>query len=66
VQEWRARIAAASNLRTRVRLIARAPWVNTDHLAKQLGHRPSVAEVIFAFVDRTRRGVREIITRRGG
>ncbi|WP_277452469.1 glycosyltransferase [Janibacter sp. DB-40] len=65
LQEWRARIAAAPNLRSRVLLMARAPLVNIDHLAQELGHRPSRREMAVAFLDRARRAVREI-ARRGG
>lgn len=65
VQEWRARIAAAPDLRSKARLLARAPLVNTDHLATRLGRRPTPLEVAAAFVDRLRRGAREL-TRGGG
>lgn len=65
VREWRARIAAAPDLRSRVTLALRAPLVNTDHLAKQLGHRPSRVEVARAFVDRSRRGLVELARGRG-
>lgn len=65
VREWRARIAAAPDLRSRAVLVLRAPLVNTDHLAHELGHRPSVLEVVRAFVDRSRRGIAEIV-RAGG
>lgn len=65
VQEWRARIAAAPDARSRALLLLRAPLVNTDHLAKELGHRPSPREVATAFLGRVRRAVREI-ARRGG
>ncbi|MFX4286176.1 glycosyltransferase [Janibacter sp. G349] len=65
LREWRARIAAAPSRRQRLQLLLRAPLVNTDHLAKQLGHRPSRREVAVAFVDRSRRGLVEM-WRRGG
>lgn len=60
LREWRARIAAAPSRRHRLQLLLRAPLVNTDHLAKQLGHRPSRREVVVAFVDRSRRGLVEM------
>lgn len=60
VREWRARIAAAPDPLTRTRLLLRAPLVNTDHLAKQLGRRPTRAEVASAFVDRLVRGAAEL------
>ena len=65
VHEWRARIAAAPDLRSRIVLVLRAPLVNTDHLAHELGHRPSSLDVVRAFVDRSRRGIAEIV-RAGG
>ncbi len=65
VEEWRARIAAAPGPMARARLIARMPLVNTDHLATQLGRRPSRREVASAFIDRLQRAVHEL-TSRGG
>lgn len=60
VEEWRARIAAAPGLLSRARLIMRMALVNTDHLAAQLGHRPSKSEVANAFIHRLQRAVREL------
>lgn len=60
VREWRARIAAAPDPLTRARLLLRAPLVNTEHLAKQLGRRPTRADVASAFVDRLVRGAAEL------
>lgn len=65
VHEWRARIAAAPDLRSRIVLVLRAPLVNTDHLAHELGHRTSSLDVVRAFVGRSRRGIAEIV-RAGG
>lgn len=59
VREWRARIAAAPGAGARLRLLARLPLVNTDHLASRLGHRPSRREVAAEFVDRGRRALLE-------
>lgn len=59
LREWRARIAAAPDLAARVRLVARLPLVNTDHLAARLGRRPTRREIAVEFVDRIRRAVVE-------
>lgn len=64
VHEWRARITAAPSLAGRLRLILRAPLVNTDHLATQLGHRPSRREVATEFIDRARRAAGELRSQR--
>ena len=64
LQEWRARIAAAPDLRTRAVLVLRAPLVNTDHLTKELGHAPSRTEIIRAFLLRSRRAIQELRHRR--
>ncbi|WP_435199862.1 glycosyltransferase [Janibacter sp. GS2] len=63
LDEWRARIAAAPGLEARVRLIARLPLVNTDHIAMQLGRRPTPVEIASAFVDRAVRAVAEYRSR---
>lgn len=60
VHEWRTRIAAAPSRADRLRLILRAPLVNTDHLATRLGHRPSAREVATEFVDRALRAANEM------
>ena len=60
VHEWRTRIAAAPTLRGRLALLLRAPLVNTDHLAHQLGRRPSRADIARAFVNRLRQAAHEI------
>ncbi len=60
VHEWRARIAAAPTLRGRLALLLRAPLVNTDHLAHQLGRRPARADIARAFVNRLRQAAHEI------
>ncbi|MGE9781593.1 glycosyltransferase [Janibacter sp. G368] len=59
VREWRARIAAAPGTAARLRLLVRLPLVNTDHLASQLGRRPSWREVAVEFVARGRRAIAE-------
>lgn len=66
VEEWAARVAAAPTLRAKARVVAQAPLVNVDHLAAQLGRRPTRAEIAREFVARPVRGVREEIRRRRG
>ena len=45
LDEWRARYRAADSSAARLRLVGSAARVNRDHLALQLGHVPSRAEV---------------------
>lgn len=63
--EWRGRLAAARTLRARVLLVAKAPLVNTEHLAHELGRRPRAGDVLVEFFARPARGVREVLRRRG-
>jgi glycosyltransferase involved in cell wall biosynthesis len=63
LHEWRARIAAAPNLRSRAVLVARSPLVNTDHLATRLGRHPSRRDIAVEFVDRLRRALDELTGR---
>lgn len=58
--EWWARIRAAPNVGAALRIAARAPLVNVEHLAVQLGRRPTTREVVHEFVARPLRGVAEI------
>ena len=60
VEEWRARLAAADGVRAKLRIIGRAPLVNTDHMTMLLGRRPSRREVVREFFDRGRRAVLEL------
>jgi len=60
VEEWQARIKAAPDRRAALRVALRAPLVNVDHLAHQLGRQPTRREVARALLDRARRGVREV------
>lgn len=55
--EWRARLKAAPTLAARVRVLARALLVNTDHLAMRLQRRPTRAEVLAEYLRRSRAGV---------
>ncbi|WP_353814431.1 hypothetical protein [Agromyces sp. SYSU T00266] len=59
--EWWARIRAAPDLRNRLRLVARAPLVNVDHLAHRLGRRPSRREIVVEFVRRPIVAAREAV-----
>lgn len=59
LEEWIARVRAAPDLRARMRLVAMAPLVNTDHLRTRLGHVPSRQEVVREFFDRQARGIRQ-------
>ena len=66
VEEWRARVKAQTTLTGKALTVLRAPLVNTEHLANTRGHRPSVGEVVVEFLDRGRRGAREVWRNRGG
>ncbi|WP_344292820.1 nucleotidyltransferase family protein [Agromyces neolithicus] len=57
--EWWARIRAAPNLGAALRVAARAPRVNVDHLAHRLGRAPTRGEVAGEFFRRPARAVRE-------
>jgi hypothetical protein len=59
--EWWARIRAAPDVRSRVRLVARAPLVNVDHLAHRLGRRPTRWEIVVEFVHRPLVAAREAV-----
>jgi len=66
IQEWLARVRAAGSLRARVRLMLRAPLVNTEHLAVVLNREPTRAEVVHEFFVRGRRALAEEWDRRRG
>ena len=55
--KWAARIWAAPTFGRALRLLARIPLVNTDHLAVRLGRPPTRAEVFREFLARPARGV---------
>ncbi|UNK70138.1 nucleotidyltransferase family protein [Microbacterium sp. H1-D42] len=59
VAEWWGRVIAQPNLPGRLRVVAQAPLVNTDRLARRLGHAPSRAEVVREFFARAGVGLRE-------
>lgn len=60
LHEWRSRIAAAPSPGARLRLVARASLVNTDHLAAALGRDPTRREIVAEFFDRLRRAASEL------
>jgi hypothetical protein len=57
--EWRARVRAAPNLASAVRVVLRAPLVNVDHLAHRLGRSPTRGEVVLEFFRRPARALHE-------
>lgn len=59
--EWWARIRAADTIPAALRILARAPLVNTEKLEHELGRRPTRAEIAGAFAARPARAIREII-----
>ena len=57
LEEWVARVWAAPTLSDALRLAARAPLVNTEHLANRIGRQPTRLEILREFVARPVRGV---------
>lgn len=64
--EWWARVRAAPDLRSALRVVARAPKVNVDHLAHRLGRAPTRGEIVAEFFRRPARALREAWPRRSG
>lgn len=58
--EWWGRVVAARSIRQKIRLVLRAPLVNTEHLAHRLGRAPTPREVLVEFVARPVRGLAEL------
>lgn len=58
-EEWWARVRAAPNLGAALRVAARAPLVNVDHLAHRLGRRPTRREIVVEFFSRPVRALGE-------
>jgi Uncharacterised nucleotidyltransferase len=58
-EEWWARVRAAPTFAAALRVIARAPLVNVDHLAHRLGRRPTRLEIVTEFFARPARAVGE-------
>lgn len=70
-EEWWARVRSAPTLRDALRVAARAPLVNVEHLSIELGRAPTRREMTAAFFARPRRmlseiaaGVKHRVTRR--
>lgn len=57
--EWWARIRAAPSVWAGLRIAARAPLVNIDHLAHRLGRTPTRRDIVLEFLRRPIRAVRE-------
>lgn len=60
-QDWIARVRAARTLRDRIRLVLRAPLVNTERLTHKLGRRPRPADIVREFAARSARGIGELV-----
>lgn len=58
-EEWWSRVRAAPTFADALRVIARAPLVNVDHLAARLGRRPTRREVVAEFFGRPARAIGE-------
>lgn len=63
-EEWYGRLVAAPTLGRRILIVLKAPLVNVEHLAHELGRAPSRIEIIREFFARPVRGLREVRTRR--
>lgn len=59
--EWRARFKAENTWSGRLRLVGRAFVVNTDHLAMELGHRPTPREIGREYAHRARAGASAVL-----
>ena len=57
--EWWARIRAAPNVWAGLRIAARAPLVNVDHLAHRLDRTPTRGDIVLEFLRRPISAVRE-------
>lgn len=58
-EEWWARIRAAPTVWAGLRIAARAPMVNVDHLAHRLGRTPTRRDIVLEFLRRPVSAVRE-------
>lgn len=58
-EEWWARVRAEPSFSRAVRVAARAPLVNVEHLEFRLGRRPTQRDVVVEFFARPVRAVRE-------
>lgn len=64
-EEWWARIRSARTLGEALRISARAPLVNVEHLSIELGRAPTRREIVSAFFARPRRMIAEIVNAAG-
>ncbi|MFC9917122.1 hypothetical protein [Agromyces binzhouensis] len=64
LDEWWGRILAEPKLSARVTIALRAPLVNRAHLEHHLGRPPTSRDVLYEFLNRPIRGVRELLQRR--
>ena len=60
-EEWRARLRAAPTRRQALRIALRAPLVNTEKLAHDLGRSPTVRDVLRALAARALRAGRDLV-----
>jgi len=58
-EDWWARVRAAPSFAAAMRVVARAPLVNVDHLAHRLGRPPTRFEIVTEFFARPARAVGE-------
>jgi hypothetical protein len=63
VEEWWARVRAQQTLSAALGTALRAPLVNTDRLAHELGRRPGPMDVVRAFGARASRAARAVVGR---
>lgn len=59
--EWRARVRAAPSPWQAVRIVARAPAVNIEHLEHRLGRHPTRREIVVAFFARPATAVAQLV-----
>lgn len=64
-EEWRARLRAAPTRRQALRIALRAPLVNTEKLAHELGRTPTAGDVLRALGTRARHAARDLVRRSG-
>jgi hypothetical protein len=60
LDEWWGRIRSAPTTAAKLRVLSRAVRVNVEHMALELGRRPSPVEIAIEFAARPVRGVREL------
>lgn len=60
-EEWRARVRAAPTIADAIRVIARVPLVNVEHLAHRLGRQPRPRDIVGEFFARPVRALAEAL-----